>query len=1006
MKSFRTVLFIPLFLWLAGLYAQPNPGHEEILRRFSQAENYFQHHNLDLAYEAFTRLKKELQDDFLLPDIDYYLTVIEIYEGEPYAEDKIREYLLRYPYSPYRDRLRLLLIDRKFAAGKFQEVQRLIDRTEIYNLPPEERERLRFYEAYIALKNNDLSKARKLFKELENSSVYGDQAVYYLGYIAYLKNNIAEAQRYFERVNNKNFTRTIPYYNADMYYRAGHFEKAIEEALKIYPKSRGKERSELAKIIGSSYFNLGQYDKAIPYLEAYGGKNGRWTPKDYYELGYAYYKAGDCEKAINYFNKIIDTDNALAQNAYYHLGKCYLETGNKTEALNAFKKVSEMNYDLDMQKDAAYEYIKLSYEIGNPYEPLNKIIEDYLEKYPDTPHRDELQNLLINSYITSRNYAAALEAMQQNGLTNRPEFQKVALLRGLELFNEGKYDDAVRMFDLSLKYGLDPDDRNRAVFWKAEALYRMGRYVDALTEYKSLESDVDRLPPYERRLYDYNLGYVYFKLKDYDRAARYFARYVNGSPDPKLLKDAYLRLGDSYFASRKYWPAMDAYNQAIRMAGHNADYAFYQKAISYGFVGKTDRKIEELQEFLRRYPQSKLADDALYQLGSTYLNLEKYDEAAATFRRLLDQYPDSPYVPVSMLKLGLAYYNKGDNRRAKEVFQNLIKTYPRTPEAAEAAGYLKDIYIDENDPDGFLTFINQIPGFDVQSNELEQEIFRAAETKYFEQNYAGARAAFASYLERFPDGIYATDATHYLAKIYVKLNEPEKAYAYYEKLAQMPPNPYTVEALRFLALENLKKGNNDEAAKWLKKLAETAQTDDDLLFAASNLMRIYEKKGDLTAAAEYARRVLENPKHDKVMEIEAQRILARLAVENGDWDEAEKLYEQLAREATGETAAEALYFKAYILHRKGEYDASNEVVAELSKKYPSYKYWSGKALIVMAKNMYAKGDVFNATYILENVIDRFEDYPEITDEARQVLQEIKNQTAKENSNDENNPDEK
>jgi hypothetical protein len=37
-------------------------------------------------------------------------------------------------------------------------------------------------------------------------------------------------------------------------------------------KSSALEKSELNKIIGESYFNLKQYDKAIPYLSQYKDK--------------------------------------------------------------------------------------------------------------------------------------------------------------------------------------------------------------------------------------------------------------------------------------------------------------------------------------------------------------------------------------------------------------------------------------------------------------------------------------------------------------------------------------------------------------------------------------------------------------------------------------------------------------------------------------------------------------------------------------------------------------
>jgi TolA-binding protein len=987
---------ILLFLSIKSV-AQQNPSYKERDRDYMEAVSYFEHGNFDAAYLAFTDLKKKDGVSPFLPDIDYYLTVLKVIRNEPDAGIAVREYLLHYPDSPYRDRVMVMAVDKAFASNRLKEAKRMIDEMEVYNLPAAERQRIRFYLAYIALKNGDLTKAKRLFKELKDDPLYGDQAKYYLGYIAYRKNNIVEAQRYFDQVKTKkSYNKNIPYYNADMYYRAGDFQKAVEEALKIYPRSSGKERSQLSKIIGSSYFNMKEYDKAIPYLLSYAGKKGKWNNKDYYEMGFAYYKTGNCARATDYFNKIINADNELAQNAYYHLAECYLKNGHKSRALNAYKRAAEMQYDKRIREDAWYNYIKLSYEIGNPYESLDSIVKEYLSEFPTSVHKNELKNLLISSYLTSRNYKQALEAMQRNRMTSRPEYQKVAFLYGLELFNDGKYNEALRMFDLSLKHGTDPDYRRRAVFWKAESYYRLHDFDRAALEYKSLESEADQLPYFEKKLFDYNLGYVYFKQKDYKNSARYFSRFVQNETDPKLLKDAYLRLGDSYFGSKKYWPAMEAYNRAIRMKGHDADYAFYRKAISYGFVGKNSAKIEELEKFLRFYPQSKWKDDALYQLGSAYLNSGKFDKAARIFDRLVKELPGSPYVPVALLKTGLAYYNAGNNDRAVTYFKKLIREHPKSPEAAEAADYLKSIYIDQNKVDEFLDFVKQIPGFNIETNRLENEIFSAAEQKYFEKDYSRARTALSAYLKRFPQGIFRDKAHYYLAKIYLKQNEPDNAYKHFEQLAGLPSNAHTVEALRYLALQSLKKQDDDSALRWLEKLRTQAASDDDLLFAVSNLMKIYSRKGNLEKAVQYARRVLDNPKHSAGMENEALLILAHDAVNRSDWQAAEEYYTRLSGQAKGEAAAEAMYYRALFLHRKGEYKKSNEWISRLSKKYPSYKEWSGKALILMARNMHATGDVFNATYILDNVIKRFDKYPGIVHEARELLKQIKDEQSKKN----------
>ncbi len=1000
MKKLFPLILAAVFWFASPVEAQVNQVYKDKMHDYARAVRYFEQKNYDAAREILIRLKQKPDNRNLLPDIDYYLTEIDIRQDDPRALEKIFAYLNRYPESPYRQMLSLHAIDRLFAQGNLREVKKMIDNTDLYDLPQTDQERLNFYMAYIALKENDLNKAKRLFKSALNNPDFGDQATYYLGYIAYLKNNPVEAQRYFSKLKTtETLKRNIPYYNADMYYRQGMFEKAVEEGLKVYDKLRGKEKSQLAKIIGSSYFNLKQYDKAIPYLKAYRGKKGKWSNKDYYELGYAYYKAGQCDQAIDYFNKIIHSQTPLAQNAYYHLAKCYLSKGEKAKALNAFKKVSEMDFNPEIKEDAWYNYIKLGYETGNPYETMDDAVKAYLKAYPQSIHKKELQELLVNSYLSSRNYAGALEAMKKNGMTGRPEFQKVAFLRGMELFNEGKYDQALSLFDLSLQYGKDKDFRDKAVFWKAEALYRLGKYKDALVEYKDFEMSNNQsdLLHFENNLLPYNLGYVYFKLKDYPNAARYFNEFVSKTLDAKLKKDAYLRLGDSYFGAKKYWPAMEAYNKAIAMQGPQADYAYYRKAISYGFVGRTGRKIEELNNFLRLYPQSKLRDQALYQLGSTYLNQDKNAKAIQVFKRLLGEYPQSPYVPVSMLKTGLAYYNQGNKEQAKKYFKDLIRNFPKTPEAIDAADYLKAIYIDENNPDEYVAFINTIPGFHVETGKLEQEIFQAAQEKYFNGDYAAAKTSLKSYLKRFPEGAFATDAHYYLAKIALKEGNRDAAAKHFEAVASAETSQNRNEALRFLAEEALKSKQTAQAEKYLKQLETSSPSSDDVLFAIANLMRIYRENNQINEAAGYARKVLSHPSASDKMTAEAKLILARQALQNGNDAEAEQLYDEILQTAHGETAAEALYYKAYFQNKKGQYDASNKTVVKLTKKYPGYKYWGAKALVVMAKNMYAKGDVFNATYILENVIKKFQRYPGVVQEARTLLDQINQEQSKKNT---------
>ena len=51
----------------------------------------------------------------------------------------------------------------------------------------------------------------------------------------------------------------------------------------------------------------------------------------------------------------------------------------------------------------------------------------------------------------------------------------------------------------------------------------------------------------------------------------------------------------------------------------------------------------------------------------------------------------------------------------------------------------------------------------------------------------------------------------------------------------------------------------------------------------------------------------------------------------------------------------------------------------------------------MAKNYYALDDAFQATYILESVIESFPEFEEVVAEAQQELDKIKSEEAKTNS---------
>ncbi len=994
MRKFALIFSLVFFVNMS--FSQESLYHATLTKKYIKAVNLYYEKEYQPAKYEFESLKKEMQNDSKLGDIYFYLASIAVRTGESNAESLLDYFTTHFPTHPKRNLAYFDAADFYFTHGDIEKGEELINKVDPGDLSSNEYEKYNFYMAYSYLQKKKWRKAGKLFEKLLDSDKYGKLAKYYVGYIAYQRNDYAKAQKYFGQLTAKEYNKKLPYYKADMYFKLKRFQDAIDEATKIYDRTRGKDHSELAKIIGESYFNLEKYADAIPFLIAYKGKKGKWNNVDYYQLGYAYYKAGDYQKAINYFNKIIGGNDAIAQNAYYHLADSYLKTNQKLKALNAFKKVSEMSFKPKMQEDAFYNYAKLGYELGNPFENSSKVIQKYLKKYPKSLYKSELEDLLVNSYLTSNNFDDALKILEKNHQTNSKIYQKAAYYRGLELLNEGDYVNAQKLFDKVLKTGFDPKLRQLSKFWKAETNYRLHRYEDAKIGFEDFATNNDYSYLKEGKLVNYNLGYTYFKLKNYPKAAVYFDKFIKTKPNKKLLKDSYLRLGDSYFASKKYWPAMDAYNKAKTMQGADADYAAYQKAISYGFVGKNNKKIDDLNIFIRDFPNSKYLPDALYRLGSTYANTGKNTKALQSFERLLKEYPKSKFVPIALLKEGNIYYNTNRNEKALEKLKVIIQKFPNTPIAHQAVDNIKNIYIEEGKANDYADWAKSISWINVTNTELDDAVFESAQEKYMGLE-TGAKRELEKYLNQFPAGLHSLDAHYYLAKLYQKDNNTSKMIQHYKAIAELPQNKYTIEAVRAMANQELQTNEPEKAIPYLERLELLSTSPDDVIFAQSNLMKAYYKQKNYSSAIEYAEKVLSNSKSSMQMKNDAKIIIARSSMETGDESKAKLFYTQVSKTATGKIAAESLYYVAYFQNKEGKFDASNKTIAKLTKKYAGHKYWASKALVLMARNTYAKGDAFNATYILESVIKNFKQYPDVVQEAQDLLKEIKGKEAKKNS---------
>jgi len=676
-----------------------------------------------------------------------------------------------------------------------------------------------------------------------------------------------------------------------------------------------------------------------------------------------------------------------------------LNTGKKQEALNAFKNASEMDFNAQIQEDAALNYAKVSYDIGNAYQTVPAILLDFLKKYPNNSSRSEVEKLLVDSYISTKNYKEALTLLEKNrSAENKAAYQKVLFYRGLELYNESNYQEAGKMFKSAISEQKTPEFTARATFWKAETEYVTADFQNALLSYKQFAGLAAAKGTDEYKNINYNIGYTYFKLKEYDQAGNSFQAQIDNSKEDKVrLNDSYLRLGDCRFVTSKYTAANEAYAKAIEARGVDADYAQFQKAISYGFMSKNDKKIDELNNFLLMYKKSEYRDDALYELGNTYVAQKKNDQALKTYDQLISEYKNGAFTSKSILKQGLIYYNSDRDALALTKFKKVAAEFPKTPEALEAVSTARLIYVDSGKVDEYATWVRTLDFVAVTDAELDNDTYDAAFKQYSQNNSKLAITGFTGYINKFQTGLHSLEANYYLAQLYYAEGSETKSVGNYQYVIDQPRSEFTEQSLMKLAQIYLKAKDCDKSIPVLKRLDDEADAVQNKSFAQANLMKCYYDKKDYDNSVTYADKVLQNPKADTNVKADAQIIVARAAMQTGDEDKAKAAYAKLSTTSKGELAAEALYYDAYFKTKEGKFDASNVSVQKLAKNYSAYKYYGAKSLVLMAKNFYGLKDSYQATYILDNVINNFTDYPDVVEEAKKELAAIKAEESKTNS---------
>lgn len=963
-------------------------------------DNRFFHDAVDLfEKEKYAAAHEKFHDFIALSDdpreeqriaAEFYAGICSLYLFHKDAEYVLEQFVLDHPDSPWVHKVYYELATYNYKRKKYKKALEWFEYVDPSGLNEQDSAEFYFKRGHCYFKRNDLDAARQDLKRVKDLDTrYKSTATYYYSHIAYEEgSNQTALDGFLQLENDVNFKPLVPYYVTQIYYKQGRYDEVLSYSTTFLDsslESEVKRLPEIAQIVGDAYFRQDQFESAIPYLELYNENSSKKdrNGEDYYQLGFCYYSIGNYTSALEAFRQCADEDNELGQSASYYMGDCHLKLDQKPYARSSFETASNMDYNLALKEDALFNYAKLSFELSyNPFHEAIQAFETYLEKYPDSPRRDEAYEFLLNVYMKSRNYEAALRSLdkiQNKDLRTQEAYQVVAYNRAVELYQSEDYAKAAVFFDKVSTYPVNQALIAESKYWKAENAYSSGSYQEAFNLYQEfiLQPGSFNSDWFEEA--NYGAGYAQFKQKKYLNSTTAFRKYVDNyrNDDPKKLCDAYLRLGDCYYVLKDYPTAIVNYDKAIDLNQINKDYGMFQKSICYGWQEKQDKKIWVLRQLIEDQPNSRFVADAKFELANAYLTTNQLTEAESYYNDLLTNHSNSPYRKRGLVDLILVAKKRNDSESAVERWNKLLNDYPGDPICQEAYPIIADILIENG-----ITPPENV----VSRDEFEESVFLKAVQPAYQSDCSGAVPALENYLATYQPAVNGIEANYHLGNCYFESGKLDQALNSFNFVIAQPLSDFTEESLVTAATINYNKKDYTTAKGLYSELEQVALLKNNVLEAQIGLMRCSYFLGETGYALEYAEKVIVNGNTPEGIKHTAYLWRGKIRFDAGQYDDAYYDFDE-ALKGGGEKAAEAKYNMALIAYKKEAYKPAEKEIFQLIEHYSGYNQWKYHGFLLLADVYVGLEDYFQAKATLNTVLEKVSE-PWVIDAAREKLAQV------------------
>lgn len=909
--------------------------------------------------------------------VTYYYLMLALHLEKSFAVGLANKWINQTNNVIYQSRLQFFLGEYYYQQNQSEKAINAYLKVPIPDLNNDEIAKMKFHLGYLYFKIGNWENANNLLNSLRQikTSLFYTDANYYAGFLALKNKNYNLALSCFEiAAKNMDYANVVPFYIGQLYYFLGDVDKSIKYCTDALQSKDQFYDAQIRQLLGHLWFDKNDYEKALPYLATYVAKQEKVQSQDLYQLSFCYFQTKQWEKAITGFKQLNNGNDSLAQNSMYLLATSYLKIEDKVGAKHAFLFCATQSQNLVQKEISLFNYGKLSVELME-YAQAVVTLDQFMNTYPNSIYLSESKQLWIKALALNNNYVQALDAYESIASPSDDLlklYPNILFGRSVVYLNDGQIDKA---YSLLNKITSVPNNKNvisQTNFWLGEIAYKLG-HVDesifALTQYLNAPINEGEITTQHAK---YTLGFAYLKKGEYQEALNNFNAVSSVNPinaKQNYQQDAYVRSADCLMMLKQFKQATQVYQNVIDLNWSMEDYATLQKSIILGGLGKTNDKISILKQFDDVYASSAYLNDARMELAETYIFKEDFKLAIAPLSAVVIDKKAESFHPIALYKLGVTYFNMNKNEPALQNFQSLIKAYPNSIETENALEFVRNIFIEDQKPELFVSFMND-NGHPLAIEEQDSLTYRSAMLRYDEKNYEDAKAGLIKYLTLFPTGKYQIESNYLVAEMNYASQYYDSAAYYFSKVADQSPNRYAERAnLLSARLYYFNFKNYELAEKYYLKLKEVAVQKENVLEALRGVLRCQYKNRKWLDAAPIAKQIIELKTFASDDILMANMVLYQEQLLKNDTVGAMSVLNKIILNNSSIYTAEAHYELAHLQFLQKNYPLAEKTAFDVTKKQASHEFWVTSAYILLGDIYAAQKDWFNALATYKSVAD-------------------------------------